>query len=156
GLPMVKIADFGLALLTGESDARTRLTSDGSTVGSPHYMAPEQLSAADVDWRAHMYALGATAYHMLTGQPPFDGLTRAQVFGQKLNREPTPLLELRPGLSLETIALVQQLMSRDPARRPESYSALIDRIDQLELSAGLPSTKSGTSPRATVTRPIIS
>lgn len=156
GLPMVKIADFGLALITDEPDERTRLTADNSTVGSPHYMAPEQLGSAEVDWRADMYALGATAYHMLSGQPPFDGLTLAQLFAQKLNHEPTPLPELRPGLSLETIALVQQMLMREPTQRPESYAALIDRIDQLGLTSGSPATRAGTATWTAIPRPIVS
>src|SRR5262249_28528733 len=71
GLPLVKIADFGLAFLAEEAETRTRLTATNATVGSPHYMPPEQLEGASVDVRADIYALGATVYHMLAGQPPF-------------------------------------------------------------------------------------
>ena len=73
GVPMVKIADFGLAFLSAEVNDRTRLTSEQSTLGSPHYMAPEQLNAGGVvDFRADLYSLGASAFHLLAGRAPFD------------------------------------------------------------------------------------
>jgi serine/threonine protein kinase len=129
GLPMVKIADFGLALMT--EDDQIRLTADHSAVGSPHYMAPEQLGRGEIDHRADLYALGATAYHMLVGRPPFDGLTIPQIFAQKLHSPPEPLANLRPDLTQETIALVEDMMARDPARRISNYAELIERIDRL-------------------------
>ena len=70
GLPMVKIADFGLAQLAASTDERTRLTSASDTVGSPNYMSPEQLLGEPVDLRTDIFSLGATAFHMLTGKPP--------------------------------------------------------------------------------------
>lgn len=131
GMPLVKIADFGLALVTDDVDDRTRLTADNTTVGSPQYMAPEQLSGREIDLRADIYALGATAYHMLSGRPPFDELSLPQIFAQKLHADPAPLVGLCSGLSRDSVALVDDLMARDPARRIASYAQLIDRIDLL-------------------------
>ncbi|MGE0609927.1 MAG: serine/threonine-protein kinase, partial [Pirellulales bacterium] len=65
GLPMLKLTDFGLALITTEQEADDRLTLAGSALGTPRYMAPEQFQGSDVDARADIYALGATVYHML-------------------------------------------------------------------------------------------
>lgn len=139
GIPFVKIADFGLALLQEEVDQQTRLTQENSTVGSPHYMAPEQLTGSNVGFRADIYALGATAYHLLCGKPPFAGFTLAQLYSRKLNGDPPPLALLRPGLSAESIALVNSMMQREPEKRPADYSELLRQIDAIQ-HAGAPTT----------------
>ncbi|MCC7420919.1 MAG: serine/threonine protein kinase [Planctomycetaceae bacterium] len=134
GLPMVKIADFGLAFLTQEAEARTRLTAANAAVGSPHYMAPEQMDNVNVDLRADIYALGATVYQMLSGVAPFSGGTLTQILAQKMSRGPQPLESLVPTLSDETIDLVKAMMARDSADRPPDYATLLARIDRvLEL-----------------------
>jgi eukaryotic-like serine/threonine-protein kinase len=143
GVPLVKIADFGLALLQDAADDRTRLTMEHTTVGSPLYMAPEQLSGSRVDLRADIYALGATAYHLLSGQPPFAGLTLAQTYAQKLHGEPTPLARLRADLSPPTVDLVEWLMRRDPDQRVADYAAVITAIDTVLASFGGTSSASG-------------
>lgn len=137
GVPLVKIADFGLAYLSCEPNERTRLTSSGTALGSPHYMAPEQLTDAQLDLRADVYALGATAYHLLSGKPPFHGLPMAALVGQKLASGPEVLSNLTPHLSPGTLALVEALMQREPAERPPDYETVIASIDALlaELTA---------------------
>ncbi len=131
GVPFVKIADFGLALLQEEVDQHTRLTQENSTVGSPQYMAPEQLTGSNVGLHADIYALGATAYHLLCGKPPFSGFTLAQLYSRKLNGDPPPLALLRQGLSAESIALVNTMMHREPEQRPADYAALLRQIDAI-------------------------
>ena len=135
GVPMVKIADFGLAMLADDGDLRTRLTRDNATVGSPHYMAPEQFQASRVDRRADIYSLGATVYHMLAGQPPFAELSLTQIIGVKLSGRPQPLDSLRPGIAPETLALVDRLMARDPDERPQDYAGVLSAIDELGVNA---------------------
>ena len=139
GLPMIKIADFGLALLEEGSDSQTRLTTDNATVGSPHYMAPEQFEGSHVDFRADMYSLGMTAYHMLAGQPPFAGRSLAQIAGLKLSDDLRPLNQLRRGLSQESYQLVELLTSRKPDDRPADYLMILERIDALLPHAASPS-----------------
>jgi serine/threonine-protein kinase len=138
GIPMVKIADFGLAFLSTEVDEKTRLTSEQSTLGSPNYMAPEQLNAGSVvDQRADIYSLGATAYHLLAGRPPFDGLTLLQIIARKLRDGPLPLRELRPDLTVESIQLIDQMLAGKAEDRIGSYAELLNRIDTLPvMSAG--------------------
>ncbi len=131
GWPLVKVADFGLALLQDEADERTRLTRDNTTVGSPQYMAPEQLQGTAVDLRADLYSLGATAYHLLAGRAPFDKLPLQQLYFAKITGEPTPLKDLRNDLSPATLDLVSQLMQREPADRMPDYATLLQRIDEL-------------------------
>ncbi len=132
GMPLVKIADFGLAFLSStEAEAHTRLTAANTTVGSPHYIAPEQISGALVDARADIYALGATVYHLLAGRPPYAGLPLMQILAQKLTAEAMPLSSAREEISDETNALVAAMMTRRPEERIASYSELLSRIDGL-------------------------
>jgi eukaryotic-like serine/threonine-protein kinase len=80
----VKIADFGLAQLAA-ADEHTRLTAPNVAVGSPNYMAPEQLLGNPVDLRTDIFALGASAFHMLTGKPPHAGKAVSQIMAQRLS-----------------------------------------------------------------------
>jgi serine/threonine protein kinase len=131
GLPMVKIADFGLALLQENLDDRTRLTAEDATLGSPHYMAPEQLESSNVDHRADMYALGATMVQMLSGKPPFAGMKLSQLVAAKLGDGARPLAELAPGCETPTCRLVDRLLARDPNDRFASYQELLGEFDRV-------------------------
>ena len=135
GLPMVKIADFGLAFLSQRSEEHSRLTADGSTVGTPHYLAPEQLQGAPVDFRADVYALGATVFHMLTGNPPFFDKRVGQIMVAKLSEESPSLAAACPSTSTATAALVARMMARDPERRPGNYLDLLEEIDAILANA---------------------
>jgi serine/threonine protein kinase len=139
GVPMVKIADFGLARIA-EADSRTRLTKENTTVGSPHYMAPEQLMAGDVDHRADMYALGMTVYHMLRGRPPFDGLALSQIYHRKMAIGPEKLQEHLQDLDPRSVALLERMTSIDPTGRPPNYTILMAEIDRLLATLPAPVT----------------
>lgn len=157
-MPMVKIADFGLAILTTSEESSTRLTSDNTTVGSPHYMAPEQFQQSDVDLRADIYSLGASVYHILSGKPPFDGSNLTQIMAGKLSGRLTPLEELRPGLSPGTYSLLDCMMAQSLEDRPASYPELLSLVDDLaptlfdESSAG--GTPATTAALATPRQPV--
>jgi serine/threonine-protein kinase len=130
----IKIADFGLAMFADVSDDKLKLTTGDKIMGSPAYMSPEQFGLGDVDFRTDMYALGATAWHLLFGSPPFVGSSVAQLYQQKLQP-----LEVDPAALPTTIPeshwrLLMGLLDPDPNRRPPSYEVLIEAIDQLELS----------------------
>lgn len=146
-LPLVKVADFGLALLAEEIDERTRLTSDGTTVGSPQYMAPEQLAGSRVDHRADIYGLGATAYQLLTDRAPFQGLAVMQVFAQKLNNDPPPASDFRTDLSPASRRLLRDMMHRDPEQRLADYDTVLQRIDTVlaELDGQTPAGMSNVT-----------
>jgi serine/threonine protein kinase len=158
-MPLVKIADFGLAILTNSENSGTRLTSDNTTVGSPHYMAPEQFQQSDVDLRADIYSLGATVFQMLSGKPPFDGSNLTQIMAGKLAGRLTPLEELRPGLSPGTYELLDRMMAQSADDRPGSYPELIALIDELcsnlfgdttTSASSAPTAARATSQRAAV------
>ena len=131
GVPLVKIADFGLAYLTHTDDSQSRLTTENAALGTPHYLAPEQLGDGPVDQRADIYALGVTVYHMLAGRPPFTGKSLPQVLAAKLTSDPVPLSHAAPHASDATCELVAEMLARDPAVRIADYRVLLERIDQI-------------------------
>jgi len=110
----VKVADFGLARARGQS---LNLTAVGVTLGSPLYMSPEQIQGLSVDSRSDLYSLGATAYHMLTGRPPFSGETALALAMQHLQAEPTTLEKIRPDLPIALVNIVRRLMAKNPDER---------------------------------------
>ena len=86
GVPYAKVVDFGLAFSTGPSDA-DQITATGATLGTPAYVAPEQLQDTHVDSRADIYSLGATVFHMLAGRPPLSDLSPMRAIMQKNGRQ---------------------------------------------------------------------
>jgi serine/threonine protein kinase/predicted RNA-binding Zn-ribbon protein involved in translation (DUF1610 family) len=130
-VPLVKITDFGLALLAETGDATSRLTQSGFALGTPAYMAPEQFNDSEVDCRADIYSLGATAYYALHGLPPFAQDTFWKIMLEKSTGRHPPTA---PTLSKESHSLLQEMMAIDPAGRPASYEELIERIDRLGSS----------------------
>jgi len=131
GVPMAKLGDFGLAWLTTSADERTRLTSANVALGSPHYMAPEQLAGDAVDYRADIYSLGATAFHLLSGLPPMSGIELTRLMSLKLQGKNESLRSVRPDISPTSSDLVDRLMAADPRNRPQDYGTLIEEIDEL-------------------------
>lgn len=136
GVPLVKITDFGLAMLRVPTEDEGRLTVAGTSLGTPQYMAPEQLRDTTVDQRADIYSLGATAYHILSGLLPFHAKTTGEVLTLKLLGRAKPLAEVSPGISPASQDLVAAMMAHDPAERIGTYHALFERIDRLVLPAG--------------------
>ena len=117
-----KIIDFGLARTT-QTDAA--LTATGMTMGTPAYMSPEQIRAADLDCRSDIYALGATMYHLLTGEPPFSGPSAMVVMTAHMT-EPVPDPRIKvPGLSRYTRDLVMTAMAKNRDQRFTSHGAFL-------------------------------
>jgi eukaryotic-like serine/threonine-protein kinase len=123
----VKVADFGLARARGQS---LNLTAVGVTLGSPLYMSPEQIQGLSVDSRSDLYSLGATAYHMLTGRPPYAGDTALALAMQHLQAEPADLALLRPDLPKALVSIVQKLMAKDPDDR---FASAVELARALKL-----------------------
>jgi serine/threonine-protein kinase len=122
-----KIADFGLARHFNEEQA---LTLSGARVGTPSYMAPEQVigKAGTIGPAADVYALGAILYEMLTGRPPFRGETATETERLVIAEEPVPPARLNPKVprDLETICL--KCLQKDPQGRYASASAIADDL----------------------------
>jgi serine/threonine-protein kinase len=117
-----KILDFGLA--STHDFAGSRLTQSGILIGSPEYMAPEQISGESVDARADLYSLGVVMYEVLSGLKPFTAETSVKVLFQHLEGQAEPLGQRVSGLAPGIESLVHAAMARDPKDRPASADAL--------------------------------
>jgi serine/threonine-protein kinase len=132
----VKVGDFGLAKIIHSRDTDSTSASGPQSrgiIGTPEYMAPEQMqTGAQLDPRSDIYALGAIAYHMLGGRPPFIG-DLPQLIAQKLMQSPPSLLSLRSDISAEIDKVILRSLARDPSERPNNAG---EWFDQLETAAG--------------------
>jgi formylglycine-generating enzyme required for sulfatase activity len=112
----VKLADMGLARLVASESSK--LTTAGSMVGTPLYIAPEQARGEDrIDCRADVYSLGASLFHLLTGQPPFEGRSAADIVSKHLNDDPPMAGDLDPAVSFGASLVVNKAMEKEPERR---------------------------------------
>jgi serine/threonine protein kinase len=134
GAKIVKIADFGLAMFADQGPEQMKLTTGDKVMGSPAYMSLEQFGGGPVDFRTDMYALGATAWHLLFGKPPFQGGSVAAVFRQKSKPLVVDLAALPVVLPEDQMRLLLGLLDPDPNQRPQSYEQLIEAIDGLGVS----------------------
>lgn len=127
----VKVGDFGLAKIVND---RADLNSGGGPasrgiVGTPEYMAPEQMQPGVVlDTRADVYAIGAIAYHMLGGRPPFTG-DITQLIAQKLMQAPPSLVALRSDISSEIEKAVMHALAKEATSRPASASEWFEEFE---------------------------
>ncbi len=122
----VKVGDFGLSISTLARDVRQQLA--GSFEGTPQFAAPEQLRGEPLDVRADIYAVGATLYYLLTGQPPFEAAD-LRTLVERVNTEParSPRL-LRREIPHGLAAAIQRCLAKSPAQRPPTYTALAEAL----------------------------
>ncbi len=124
----VKLADFGLARGKAPSD----LTMEHASLGTPQYVAPEQMRrAADATPRSDLFGLGASLYHMVTGQPPFQGDSLGEIVQKVMVCEFAPPEKVNPDLSHDTLYLIHRLMQADPARRHQSATNVVRDLERL-------------------------
>ena len=121
----------------GASDPHGTITLIGTSLGTPEYMAPEQ-AAADpgVDGRADIYALGITAYEMLTGTSPFRGRPPQQLLAAQLTETPAPLAAHRNDVPQALASLVSRCLEKDPARRPQTAAELVAALSDPAVVSG--------------------
>lgn len=118
-----KIMDFGVAHLASSDMTRT-----GIVVGTPSYMAPEQVMGGKVVPGTDLFAVGAVLYHLITGSKPFEGPTLQSLFYRIVTDMPKPLDEVRPGLPSALNAIIQKAMAKDPADRYETALDMANSI----------------------------
>ncbi len=182
----VKLLDIGLgrelfADDTPEGQIETQLTVEGSVLGTPDYMAPEQAKdARSSDIRADIYSLGCVLYHCLTGRPPFPETNIMTQMLQHATEKPTPVGQLAPGLPPVLQAIVEKMLAKSPddryatpaiaaeAFRPllspagsvpvpaaivPAYKAWLESESHLEIPGNLPTAAVPLKPAATPTQP---
>ncbi len=130
--PVVMLLDFGLAKLVAVDDeAAEKITRSGAVVGTPHYMAPEQLfGERGVDARADVWSIGAMAYECLTGRKPLDGKSYAQLVRSATKGTIRAVADLAPETPASLAALVGAMLAFDPAERP-SIASVHEALDAL-------------------------
>jgi serine/threonine-protein kinase len=126
-----KLIDFGLAKLI-ERRAQDQLTEHGQIVGTPYYIAPEQIGTQHVDARADLYALGCVLFHMLTGHAPFESDDNVQVLYAHRHTAPPRLRELVPDASPELEALLSRVLAKEPSARFASARDLAGALLKLD------------------------
>lgn len=124
----VKLLDLGLARFARTPDNLTQVSDSKTVLGTADYLAPEQARSSHVDGRADGYALGAVAYFVLTGKPPFDGGSVAQKLIRHQTEVPAPVTALRPEIPVELAAVVARMLAKDPAARQPSARAVIAEL----------------------------
>jgi serine/threonine-protein kinase len=132
---VAKLADMGLA--RAASDAQAAQAEAGRAFGTPYYISPEQIRGeVNIDFRADIYSLGATLYHLVTGRVPFEGPTPAAVMHMHLKEPLIPPDHLNTSLSSGLGEVVEVMMAKDPNRRYASTKDLL--IDLEAIAAGQP------------------
>jgi serine/threonine-protein kinase len=131
------IADFGVAKALEDASAEAvssgrRLTTVGMILGTPAYMAPEQVNNAHVvDHKADLYALACVAYEILTGAPPFVRPSLRATMAAQVSTAPTPLTQLRTDVPAPLADMLMRCLEKDPRQRPHSATAVVKVLDGL-------------------------
>ncbi len=132
-----KLLDFGIAKPTAGSEDGLNITSDGAMIGTPRYMAPEQIYAATLTPASDIYSLGLVAYEMLVGQPAISGRTTKEMMVQQLSDTP---VQLPPDLLVSPALrnVINRMTARDPANRFASADQAIQALQFVESSTSGP------------------
>jgi serine/threonine-protein kinase len=125
---VAKLTDLGLARATDDKDAAE--SEAGKAYGTPYYISPEQIRGdVDIDFRADIYSLGATMYHLVTGRPPFDGETPSAVMHKHLKQPLTPADHINTALSAGVGEIIDIAMNKN---RDDRYQSTTDLLEDLQ------------------------
>jgi serine/threonine protein kinase/Tfp pilus assembly protein PilF len=134
----VKVLDFGLAkMVRAESEdpveeARTEtLLVENLILGTPNYMAPEQVRSDPADNRSDIFAVGAVMYHLITGQRPFNGQTTTEIMAAVLRDTPAPAVTVNPDCPPRLSSLIERCLAKDPGERFQDVSELRVQLEEL-------------------------
>ncbi len=148
----VTVLDFGISKMADPSGENQHITQTGAVIGTPIYMAPEQImSPKDIDRRADIYATGVMIYEMLSGRLPYEGANTAELIVKACTVPPVPLREVASDLPLAVIEVVERAMAREPAGRWQSTNEFADALRR-SLGGGhaLPTSPQGSGGPAPV------
>ncbi len=129
---IVQIMDFGLAKLRGAS----RLTKEGSTVGTMGYMSPEQVQGLDTDHRTDLFSLGVVLYELITGQLPFKGVHETAIMYEIVNVDPQPLSAIKPDIDPEFDRIILDCLQKDVRERCQSASEISRDLRRFKVDSG--------------------
>jgi len=124
----LKVMDFGIARLAKRTEG---MTQAGMAVGTPEYMAPEQLLGSDVDFRADLYATGAVLFESVTGRTPFVADSPITLVAKQLEEAPPSPRSLNADVPEPLARLILKALSKDPAERPQSAALLFEELDAI-------------------------
>jgi len=144
---IVQVMDFGLAILRGRV---TRLTKEGSTVGTAGYMSPEQVQGQDTDHRSDIFSFGVLLYELLTGQLPFRGVHETALAYEIVNTDPAPMSSIKPEINPNLDAIVLDCLEKDPRERTQSIAQVA-----LELKRYKRESSRQRASRVTAARPVL-
>ncbi len=150
------VADFGVAKAISEATGRNTVTTLGVAVGTPAYMSPEQ-AAADphIDHRSDIYAVGALAYELLTGRPPFVGATPQQVLAAHVTEAPEPVTRRRQAIPAPLEAVVMRCLAKRPADRWQTAAELHAALEPFGTpSVGITPTNTAPIRAVAIWRPM--
>jgi serine/threonine protein kinase len=136
----IKLLDFGIAKLAGETSPAVHVTRTGAVMGTPTYMAPEQCRGVSIDHRADLYALGCVLFELCTGRPPFLGEGSGDVIAAHIHVPAPTLADSRIKAPAPVERLVQHLLTKAPGQRVQSAHQLILAIDAITGDRRSPST----------------
>jgi serine/threonine-protein kinase len=151
GSVFVKLLDFGIAKLLGESTAQHR-TRTGASMGTPLYMSPEQCHGMSVDQRTDLYSFGVMTHEILTGRLPFDGSSVLDLMVKHTREAPPPMSKVLKELPRELDAPVLRLMAKVPAERPASFAEALQELYDAAGRAGCRVSLSTSGPTPVLSR----
>jgi len=147
------VADFGVAKALSAAMPLSGVTSAGIAIGTPAYMAPEQLAGdASADHRMDIYAVGLLAYELVTGMSPFTAPSPRETLAAQLTRDPKPLHEISPEMPRSLSALIMRCLAKDPAARPQTADEILHELDSMTMPLGI-TPQGGGAPAAPRRRP---
>jgi serine/threonine-protein kinase len=154
----VKVLDFGVAKLIADGKGGVNSTRPGSLLGTPLYMAPEQCRSADrVDHRSDIYSLGCIMFELFTGRTPFTGKGEGELLLAHITEAAPDILSLVPELDPRLGALVQSMLAKDPAARPQAMSDIVGALEAFvhpESAQASPAAPASGEPSAPVPTPV--
>ena len=154
------VADFGIALAASKASG-TRMTETGMSLGTPHYMSPEQaMGEREITPRSDVYALGAVLYEMLTAEPPFTGATAQAVVARVVTESPRPLIPQRHTIPRHVEAAVLTALEKLPADRFATAAEFAEALKNTSYTstatmATVPTAAAGAAPARAAGRPLL-
>jgi len=137
----VKVTDFGIAKATGGAD----FTRTGTVVGTARYLSPEQVQGLPTDGRTDVYSLGLVLYEMLAGRPAYSGDSEMATAVARLTGPPTPITQVRPGISPALASVIDQALQPDPNHRIPSAGAFDQALHRAASGVATAAPRAGTA-----------